>query len=419
MSEKQKINILWFTNNLRIRDNESLLKIQQESLPFLALYVFDSEFFQQKQSGFKKIGKFRARFLLETVLDLEKNLNEIGVPFVKKIGKTAEIFQKIAEHFDIETIFCQEEWTRDENILQQKVTKVLPTTVWSKSYSQLLLQPDFIDSLIEKIPIQFTTFRQKVEKNFTIREEFKSDKTEKKQSFESKIKSDDINLKMLGFEDFEIHPSSAFPFFGGETVALKRLNAYFSETKNLSTYKETRNGMTGLDYSSKFSAWLANGSLSPVSVYHEIKKYEAEFGSNESTYWLVFELLWREFFKYVSREHQDKTFRLKGILGKEYPFKHDENVIQDWIQGKTNSDFINANMLEIKQTGWMSNRGRQNVASYFCKILNQDWRIGAHYFEEMLIDYDVHSNYGNWMYLAGVGNDPRSRTFNPETGRTI
>jgi deoxyribodipyrimidine photo-lyase len=61
----------------------------------------------------------------------------------------------------------------------------------------------------------------------------------------------------------------------------------------------------------------------------------------------------------------------------------------------------------------MSNRGRQNVASYFCKTLSQNWLKGAAYFEEQLIDYDVHSNYCNWMYLAGVGNDPRDRHFNP------
>ena len=60
----------------------------------------------------------------------------------------------------------------------------------------------------------------------------------------------------------------------------------------------------------------------------------------------------------------------------------------------------------------MSNRGRQNVASFFAKEWNLDWRIGASYFESMLIDYDVHSNYGNWMYNSGVGNDPRDRKFN-------
>ena len=72
-------------------------------------------------------------------------------------------------------------------------------------------------------------------------------------------------------------------------------------------------------------------------------------------------------------------------------------------------------MLELKLTGFMSNRGRQNVASYFCNELNIDWRFGAAYFEQQLIDYDVCSNWGNWAYLAGVGNDPRqNRVFNIE-----
>ncbi len=86
--------------------------------------------------------------------------------------------------------------------------------------------------------------------------------------------------------------------------------------------------------------------------------------------------------------------------------------IDNWINGTTSEPFVNANMIELKKTGWMSNRGRQNVASYFAKELEIDWRIGAAYFEAMLIDYDVHSNYGNWMYVSGVGNDPRDRKFN-------
>ncbi len=71
-------------------------------------------------------------------------------------------------------------------------------------------------------------------------------------------------------------------------------------------------------------------------------------------------------------------------------------------------------MIELQKTGFMSNRGRQNAASYFCKNLKLDWRIGAAYLKEMLIDYDVHSNYGNWLYLAGIGNDARDRSFNTE-----
>lgn len=110
-----------------------------------------------------------------------------------------------------------------------------------------------------------------------------------------KIKSEEITLKTLGFDDFEVYKSTAFPFLGGEKQGLQRLHSYFSETKNVSKYKETRNGLIDDDYSSKFSAWLANGSLSAVSIFQEVIKYEAEFGSNESTYWLIFEMIWRNF----------------------------------------------------------------------------------------------------------------------------
>jgi len=71
-------------------------------------------------------------------------------------------------------------------------------------------------------------------------------------------------------------------------------------------------------------------------------------------------------------------------------------------------------MIELAETGWMSNRGRQNVASYLVHELGIDWRWGAAYFESLLIDYDPSSNYGNWMYVAGVGNDPRARVFSME-----
>ena len=179
-------------------------------------------------------------------------------------------------------------------------------------------------------------------------------------------------------------------------------------------YKQTRTGLVGTDYSSKFSAWLSDGSLSAVTIYHEIKKYEEEFGANDSTYWLIFELLWRDFFRYVSLQYKDLIFWKSGINYQKYFAENNKTLIQKWKDGETDSDFVNANMFELKNTGWMSNRGRQNVASYFCKILKQNWRIGAAYFEEMLIDYDVHSNYGNWMYLAGVGNDNGDGTFNPE-----
>ena len=142
-----------------------------------------------------------------------------------------------------------------------------------------------------------------------------------------------------------------------------------------------------------------------------IQEFEQDVKANEDTYWLVFELLWRDFFKFVSLKFGDGIFRLGGILEKVYVWQCDPEDIKRWINGETEYDFVNANMHEIAATGWMSNRGRQNVTSYFARERQQDWRIGAAYFESLLLDYDVHSNYGNWMYNAGVGNDPRDRRF--------
>ncbi|WP_276964713.1 DASH family cryptochrome [Chryseobacterium sp.] len=413
MPEKQKINILWFTKDLRTRDSESLYNAMQEDLPFLAVYVFDSEFFAQKQYGCRRIAKFRAKFLLETVENLKQNLAKQKISFLVKYGKTADIFKDISKEFEVVKIFCQEEWTKEEVELQAKIEKAVPSAIWEKSYSQFLVHPLFAFKALDNIPLLFTTFRQKIEKNLLIRPEFASE-NDMYDKADIHLKSDEISLKILGFEAFETDKRTAFPFSGGENAALKRLHYYFPETQNLSRYKDTRNGLAGTDYSSKFSAWLSDGSLSAVTIYYEIKKYEKEFGANDSTYWLVFELLWRDFFRYISLQYKDLIFQKNGINHQSYFAEKNKILIQKWKDGETDSDFVNANMLELKNTGWMSNRGRQNAASYFCKILKQDWRIGAAYFEEMLIDYDVHSNYGNWMYLAGVGNDNRNRTFNPE-----
>ena len=81
--------------------------------------------------------------------------------------------------------------------------------------------------------------------------------------------------------------------------------------------------------------------------------------------------------------------------------------------GRTGYPFIDANMRELLHTGFMSNRGRQNVASFLVRDLGLDWRLGAMHFERLLLDYDPASNYGNWQYAAGVGSDPREdRYFN-------
>lgn len=205
---------------------------------------------------------------------------------------------------------------------------------------------------------------------------------------------------------------SVLDFKGGEDTALKRLKNYIWEGDHLKDYKNTRNGLLGPDYSSKFSPWMANGSLSPRRIFWEVKQYEKERKKNRSTYWLIFELIWRDYFRFSAWKHGDKIFWPSGIQDNSRHWEIDKNKFMRWAEGNTGIPFIDANMRELNKTGYMSNRGRQNVASFLAQNLNLDWRMGAEYFESKLLDYDPCSNYGNWAYNSTVGHDPRNRYFN-------
>lgn len=413
MQKKQnKTSLVWFKNDLRVNDNKSLLNAIASSNNVIAIYVFDPKQFSTNKYGFKKTDKYRAQFLIETVQELKAHLETLNISLFIYNKNTAQAINSLYKTHNFNAVFYQSEWTQEEanSILEAK--SVLPQNIdFIETYDQFLFHPEDIPYQFQDIPRVFTEFRKKCEKESRIRTITKLEVVLPKTNLVNNT-TKTPTLNYLGLEEITPSTKTAFPFKGGENEALKRLENYFFETKKLGFYKKTRNGLIGTDYSSKFSCWLANGSISAKTIYWKIKEFEKIHFKNESTYWLIFELIWRDYFKYISLKHNNKLFKIGGILQKNYDWKINQLEINKWINGQTKEPFVNANMLELKHTGFMSNRGRQNVASYFAKNLELDWRIGASYFESLLIDYDVHSNYGNWMYVSGVGNDPRNRTFN-------
>jgi deoxyribodipyrimidine photo-lyase len=199
----------------------------------------------------------------------------------------------------------------------------------------------------------------------------------------------------------------------GETAAKAHLHAYIWESQAICHYKETRNQLMGRHFSSHLSAYLAHGCLSARQVYSEIQHFEASVTQTSGTYWLVFELLWREFFQWQYKKYADQWFTYGGIQAQPtaVPEVNDHHR-QAWVMGHTADRLVNAAMNELRQTGWLSNRARQNAASYLIHDLNQDWRFGAAVFGHYLMDHDVANNGGNWMYIAGVGNSAHKRVFN-------
>lgn len=410
MQKKQK-GLVWFRNDLRVNDNQSLTRAINENESVIAVYCFDPRHFENTKFGFKKTEKFRAKFLIETIKELRQNLAKLNISLLVHHQKPENCLSTICDEYDINIIYSQEEWTSEEREVFESVKANVSNLIkFETTYNQFLFHPEDIPFELNTISNVFTQFRNKCEKYSKVQTEFtvKPMSTGNLQENNTTIPT----LNILGLIEVEVDSRTAFPFKGGENQALKRMENYFWETEKLSVYKLTRNGLIGADFSSKFSPWLANGSISAKTIYWEIQKYEQQVQKNDSTYWLIFELIWRDYFKYVSLKNGNSIFKLGGILDKDYDWKSGKAAIESWINGTTAEPFVNANMIELQQTGWMSNRGRQNVGSFFAKNLFLDWRIGAAYFESLLIDYDVHSNYGNWMYVSGVGNDPRDRKFN-------
>jgi deoxyribodipyrimidine photo-lyase len=407
MQKSKETALVWFRNNLRVTDNTALSTAVNNHQKVVAYVSVPASMFDLHPLGFKKTSYFRAKFLLESIKDLKAALQKLNISLLVSTNELSELTD-VCDKYTVSDVYLQQEWTRDEKEQEEHLPK---SVTIHRYYDQFLFHPDDIPMSIENLPEIFTVFRKTCEKQIKIRPCTPMPKAMPPKNLLENVQ-ELPSLGSLGFEKHELDPNSAFPFQGGISAANERLNHYFWKSKRLSYYKKTRNGLIGADYSSKFSPWLANGSFSAKEIYWSVKEYEGMIEKNQSTYWLIFELIWRDYFKFLSLKHTNRFFLIGGIKEKLYSWSTNKRDFALWVDGTTHEPFVNANMIELKKTGFMSNRGRQNVASFLSKQMKIDWRWGAEYFEAMLIDYDVHSNYGNWMYNAGVGNDPRDRVFN-------
>jgi len=407
--------IVWFKTDLRLHDNEVLAQAIEYNDEVIPVFCFDTAHFTTTSFGFEKTGSYRLKFIMEALTDLNASLRKAGSGLLVVSGKPHEQIAALALQYNATAVYAKQEVGWEELQEERRLMVALqPMQVAFKTYNTSTLYPySELPFALANTPDIFTDFRKQVERQSEVPVALSAP-----QNIPGALlpPMQLPTFASLGVAYLQPDTRSAITFIGGETEGLQRLQYYLFDSKKISKYKDTRNGMVGEGYSSKFSAWLAQGCLSPRKIYHEIKSYEADHGANESTYWLVFELLWREYFRLVMEKYGTRLFMPGGIKSTAKNFKKENpHLLHKWINGTIGNNFVDANMLELKYTGFMSNRGRQNVASYLCNELNIDWRYGAAYFEQQLVDYEVCSNWGNWAYLAGVGNDPRPhRFFNTE-----
>jgi deoxyribodipyrimidine photo-lyase len=392
---------IWYRRDLRVHDHLPLHIAALERHEVIGFTGRTPEELLPQSSGLNRWGEFKLKFYQECISDLSDSLNDKGVRLLYADGNPVEIWSKLFEELALDEIWFYRVAGEEEREWEEKLSERFPTRAFE---GQSLLGSENLPFPLYRMPRGFTSFRKKVEGQWVVNEP-----VPEPQQLRGIAPEHLSGFDLPSTSEKSSDKRTAYPFRGGEKQGKMRLESWMWEGDYLRHYKETRNGLLGTEYSSKFSAYLAWGCLSPRWIHIEVNRYESVRVKNESTYWLVFELLWRDFFHFrwhvegpsffkVPRDHAPTT-------GKAFEL---------WTNGETGQPFIDANMKELKLTGFMSNRGRQNVASYWIHHMRGDWTLGAQWFESCLIDYEVCNNYGNWAYLSGKGHDPRNnRVFNP------
>lgn len=399
--------IYWFRQDLRLADNPAFTLACEQACTLLPVYCTPTQ--AATAWGFERVGSHRKYFENASVHALADQLSARGSALMQIQGDAVEQLVALAKRVGAEKIVC-ERIAAPEEEAQVNALRSAGLTVedhWQSSLFSLESLPMGIDQL----PDVFSSFRRLIEKADTQARTIVPVPTTVPAPPQGLIGG-----PISSPAPPDLDPRSAFAyqtpaFSGGEQAAQAHLRQYF-ERQLANSYKATRNNLSAVDDSTKFSPWLAQGALSAPQIDQALKRFEAAQGANDSTYWIFFELLWRDYFRFLHLKYGRRLYRASGLVSSGLPH-HNAQGFERWCRGETGEALIDAGMRELAATGYLSNRMRQIVASYLIHDLKCDWRAGAAWFEAQLVDYDVYSNQGNWLYIAGFGTDPRGgRRFN-------
>ncbi len=400
--------LVWFRNDLRIHDNEILLEAIRKADKVLPVYCFDPYYFQKNSSGNAKTGSLRARFLLESVANLRKNLQHIGGDLIVRMGNPAEIIPQLAEEYQVSEVYHHREVAYEETERSEQVEAAL----WKMRLNlkhfigHTLYHKEDLPFPIKDIPDSFAVFKKKVERDSNVRQCIGTPA-----AITTPLISDAgelPTLQALGLDEAIDDPRSSVTFAGGETAALNQLDKFFVLNSAVNNSKASRL-LSANDYSSVLSPWIAVGCVSLRQVYWEVNKHQHS-ANTQRTGALLLDLLWRDYFRFMFKKHGQKFIAAKnGDENTSLPDVEQNELFENWKNGDTGIALVDAIMHELNATGFINNYSRQIVAGFLVNDLKIDWTKGAAYFEEKLIDYSPASNWGNWAFIAGINDARESR----------
>ncbi len=388
------------TNDLRLDDNPAFHNALHDDALFL-VYCLDPRLLQPASYQLPAMSEKRLAFLHQTLTDLENSLSDYDQHIKITLAPMHESIPVLCDKLSIDRVILSTPigFNEQQQLEQLRVTcdKIQVDAI--DTYT--LFDRSLLNQLNQPLDRGYTPFKQCAltninSTNLPLPRPKALPKGFQKQTWPMLLTQAIMDLRVSG----------------GETAAQSHIAQYFASDCP-QTYKTTRNQLAGFSASSKCSFWLSTGALSVKRLLKHIVDYQQHTDDNSSTDWLILELLWREYFQWLSVDLGKKLFQFQGIAKTKPLTGFYPERFKKWCEGTTPYPLVNACMQELQQTGYLSNRGRQIAASCLVNELAVDWRYGAAWFQYQLLDYDVGSNWGNWQYIAGVGVDPRGgRHFN-------
>ncbi|XP_010259530.1 PREDICTED: blue-light photoreceptor PHR2 [Nelumbo nucifera] len=330
----RRSSIVWFRNDLRVHDNECLTSANNESISVLPVYCFDPRDYGKSSSGFDKTGPYRATFLIESVSDLRRNLQSRGSDLVVRIGKPEVVLVEMARAIGADAVYAHREVSHDEVRAEDKIEAAMKEEGVEVKYfwGSTLYHVDDLPFKLEKMPSNYGGFKEKVQR-LEVRKTIAALDQLRGLPARGDVEPGEIPTLL----DLGLNPSATMAqdgkpavnaLVGGETEALQRLQKFAAECHsqpNKGGNDSSRDSIYGANFSCKISPWLAMGCLSPRFMFDELKKSairtisaaaprkDGGSGSSDTGMnWLMFELLWRDFFRFITKKYSSTKKQLDG-----------------------------------------------------------------------------------------------------------
>jgi deoxyribodipyrimidine photo-lyase len=389
---------------LRLHDNPALIAARNFSSRILPIYIYDDE-----RPGAP--GGAQQWWLHHSLTSLVVSIKSRGGRLILRCGDYERMLLTLVKEQQPAAVFWNRCYEPHAIKRDKKIKKTLESQgVEAHSFNgSLLNEPWLIHNQQGNFFKVFTPYWRAAQKVYQDQVPLP---LVDKFSTPTKIDSD----KLSDWDLLPTKPSWATEFdtiwTPGEQGASRRLNAFLKH--DLADY--LKRDFPALNVTSRLSPHLHSGELSPKQVVHAVKQHALhEKVSEKALTTFLSEVGWREFSYYLLYHFPSlpkKNFRPEFD---KFTWQRSPSMLKKWQQGQTGYPIVDAGMRQLWLTGTMHNRVRMIVASFLIKDLLIDWRKGADWFWDTLVDADLASNSASWQWVAGSGADasPYFRVFNP------